>query len=856
MRPYGYVVLTRARLRAHPWYELLAATGIAIGVALTVAVLLASSSVGRASGEIARGVTGTADLQLRGRASTGFDAGLLREVRAIPGVRHAAGVLEQRAVLVGRNGRQEPVSLIGVDPAIAALKGALTRPVAAQDPTAQRGMALPSVIARALGLPAVRPRRREAPPSVRVEVRGEVASVPVTAVLDADVLGPVTDARVGVMSVERLRAVTRLPGRLTRVLVEATPGRERAVSNELRHLVGARLDVTDTVTDSRLLDEALKPNAQATAFFAIVASLLGFLLAFNAVLLSVAERRRWHAELITVNGASPRAIFLLVVLQSLLLGGVGSVAGVAAGLLLANGLLHESADYLAPAFAVGARTVVSPLPIVVGVATGLLACLLAAVPLLLDLRAGRPLDAVFASDEQPGRALARVTVLRVLAAAAACTAGALAIVAFVPTTALLGCALLALATVLAVPAAFQGVVTAAGILERRTSRRFALLAIALPELRATGLRSLALACTGAIAVFGAVAIGGAYSDLLRGIDQSIDDYVGTADLWIAQAADNQATNSFPIGRAKLGELSAVPGVRAVRAYGGSFLDIGDRRVWVVARDARDTDFVPRSQLRDGDVTTATSRIRSRGRASVSDKLADELGARTGDPVTLPTPTGPRTIRVAATTSNLGWPLGAIVMNVRDYRSWWGTSDPSAIEVRLADGASSEALAADLQRTLGGDSSGLHVQTADERAAGLDATVREGLSRLAQIAMLLLIAACLAMASALAAAIWQRRPRLADRNLLGMLPVEQWRALLIESSLVIGTGCLAGAAFGVLGQVVIDGYLVAVTGFPLDQSLTVGPALTTFLLVVGSALAVVAIPGWIAAHVDAELTYAE
>jgi putative ABC transport system permease protein len=545
-----------------------------------------------------------------------------------------------------------------------------------------------------------------------------------------------------------------------------------------------------------------------------------------------------------------------VILQSLALGAVGSAVGVGVGLLLANGLLHESADYLTPAFTLGSRTVVSPLPIVLSVVAGLLACLFAAVPLLLDLRRGRSLEVVFASDEDPGNAIARGTTARLLAGAVALTAASLAIFAFWPDLALVACGMLALATVLTVPATFLAVIAAAGALERRSSRRFVLLSLALRELRATTLRSLALASTGAVAVFGAVAIGGARNDLLRGIEQYVTDYVGTADLWVTHAADNQATNPFPLDPATARRLAEIPGVAAVRTYDGSFLDIGDRRVWIIARDNGDANLVPPSQVRDGSAQEADTLIRSGGWASVSDKLADELGAGVNGSIVLPTPAGAQQVKVAATTSNLGWPLGAIVMNAEDYREWWASSDPSAIEIDLADGADATTVTVRARQALGGDASGLRVQTATQRADGIKASARGGLSRLGQISTLLLIAACLAMAAALGAAIWQRRPRLSENDLLGMLPTEQWRMLLIESGLVVGAGCITGAAFGILGQVVIDSYLVGVTGFPVDLSITAWPTIGTFLLVLGSALLVVAIPGWFATRVGAELAFDE
>ena len=53
---------------------------------------------------------------------------------------------------------------------------------------------------------------------------------------------------------------------------------------------------------------------------------------------------------------------------------------------------------------------------------------------------------------------------------------------------------------------------------RRAAARLNMLAVALRALRATTMRSLALAATGAVAVFGSVAIEGARDDLLRGLD--------------------------------------------------------------------------------------------------------------------------------------------------------------------------------------------------------------------------------------------------------------------------------------------------------------------------------------------------
>ena len=118
-----------------------------------------------------------------------------------------------------------------------------------------------------------------------------------------------------------------------------------------------------------------------------------------------------------------------------------------------------------------------------------------------------------------------------------------------PSLALLACALLALATVLAVPLAFAGVLRGAAPWPERF-QGLTILPVALSSLRATTLRSLALAATGAVALFGSVALGGAARDLLRGIERFAHSYSADAPIWVGTPGDNQATVEFRPGDVK------------------------------------------------------------------------------------------------------------------------------------------------------------------------------------------------------------------------------------------------------------------------------------------------------------------
>src|SRR6185436_18455323 len=138
------------RLRTHPIQELLAGLGIAIGVALALAVLVANGSIAGSANEILRAVVGRADVQLQARSARGFDARLLRETLAVPGVRQAAPLVEQRAVLAGPNGRRVAVEVASLDPRLAALAGRLAGSFVG-GLRLVHGTLLPSATAQALG---------------------------------------------------------------------------------------------------------------------------------------------------------------------------------------------------------------------------------------------------------------------------------------------------------------------------------------------------------------------------------------------------------------------------------------------------------------------------------------------------------------------------------------------------------------------------------------------------------------------------------------------------------------------------------------------------------------------------------
>ncbi len=901
MRFDALLYFYRRRLRVHAVPELLAGLGVAIAVALVLASTIASHSIAGSASEVVHAVVGPASLQIHARDSDGFEETLLKRVERLPGVEQAAPLLEQTATIRSAPGRAAKdksvkVDLAGADTSLVVLDGlAHTLPIATLSPG---GLGLSTTTARALGLAdedgiPSHPIPTPPPASCRSTCAGRPSRSrsPRSSVGKRSARSQEPRSRLCHWRTSSAMLVCRVACRGSSC--RCMPGRESAVRSELRALVGTRIDVTAASQDVAALKQALRPSNQASDFFAAISALLGFLLAFTALLLTVPERRQTIAEL-RLNGTKPMAIVQMFAFQAIVLGVAASLVGVLGGYLLARDAFHQSTGYLAAAFTLSTHTVVGAQPLELALLGGVLATCLASTIPLLDLRAGRALDAVYAGAGVPGNALSTAAQRRLAVAAAILLAAATALFVLAPSLALLASGVLALASVCIVPIVFVGVLRATGALTERY-QGLSMLSVALTSLRSTTLRSLALAATGAVALFGSVALGGARNDLLRGIHGFAHSYSADASIWVTNPGENQATSDFVEGGQKR-RIARVPGVARVNVFQGGFLEFGShppRRVWVIARPPGANRNVLDSQVTDGNSSQAITRLGevaapagADGWIVVSKQIAEEKHVPVGGTLTLPTPTGEARFRVAATTTNLAWPPGVIFMSTADYSRFWQTSAPTALGVQLRPGANVEEARRAIAVALGagsggaagggaarggaagggtarggaagggatrggaaGTRSGLEVATAATREASIDTLAGEGLGQLGEISTLLLLAAILALAAAGTSAVWQRRSSLAQRRLDGVRPARLRRILLVESGLMLGAGCLTGAVAGVYGQIVIDGYLKRITGFPVASLAATFRPLQIFALVIVVVLAIVTVPGWFASRVS-------
>lgn len=795
----------RRNLRVQPVRELMAIAGVAAGIALLFAVQVAHRSITGSFEEIARGVAGHATLEVAARGPEGFDAHVAEQVASMPGVKTAAPIFEQQIVAVGPKGRRA-LTLVGATEQIVPLGGTLSLQFQRAGEDSQRGLlVITGPTARAVGA--------QPGDNLAVLVGERTEHIAVDAIVPAEKLGAAAESPIAAAPLAVVQSLAHLPGSVTRVLIEPRPGLEHALRRALSARFGATLNVRSVGAEAQLLGDAAAPEKQITLLFSAISIVAGIILAYNALLLTNEERRKFVIYLIE-TGTRDSMIVASLTFDALILGFVGSVLGLIAGDLLSLIAYRTVPGYIAAAFAVGDQRVISPGTVLVALAGGIVAALAAAaLPAVAMLR-----SSAAAEPEAVGRALSLARRLQlsdvlffafgVLVIFVSLLASALA-----PRTTVLALVGFAAGIVICLPLTARLLLRLAHAASRHSGDPAARLAIA--ELRSSHSRLVALLATGTIAAFLMVLIGGSVADVQSAVRRGSTDLLSSANLWIKPGGAENVYTTQPFAYAATQRrLRRLDVVRSVLPWRDSFLDLPGRRVWVLGVPPQVHAMIAPSQIVEGDLATADMRLRAGGWVAMSQPIAREAHLHLGERFTLPTPAGNATFRLAATIANYGWLPGAIVMNGEDHAKLWSSAAASELSVSLKRGLSYEEGRHAVEAALPAGSA-LVVKTSDERRSEVGTVLGSTLARLDDTTIVVLIVTVASVIALMMAAVWQRRGRLNALMSIGMSPIQFARMISYETGTVLLSGCLVGVAAGILGQYLIDGWLHQTTGAPVQ-----------------------------------------
>jgi len=663
-------------LRRHPLQTLLAVIGVAVAVAVVVAVDLANHSAREAMRVSLEAVSGRATHQLVGGPG-GLDERLYTRLRTELGVARAAPVVEGGLTVPAAGDR--PLTLLGVDPFA---EGPFRRPLT----TGGEGLdaALDHLLLRddAIALGAGEARRLGVTAGEHLDAR--IAGVERRLQVVAVIPDPDDQWRgLALADIAAAQALLGHSGRLDRIdliLDEAAAANLAGRLPEGVRLVPAGASANAVLEMSR----AFRINLTALSLLAVV---VGAFLVFNT-LAFLAVRRRAAIGTLRALGVQRREILSAMLADALLVGAVGTAAGLLLGIGLAHGLVGLVLQTVTDLYFQRAAgdLVLSPWSLAAGLLVGLGGSVVAALAPAREAAATPPRAALSRSDlETRARRLAGRGALAGLLGLAA---GGLLIAAsdgLVPAFAglfalILGSALLAPGFTLL---AGRGL----GMLAR--GRPLAGLAVqgAVASLSRTGVAVAALSVAVAAVIGVAVMIASFRASVVDWLEGSL-----AADFYVSapRALDDALAD-------RLAGLDAVDWVARSRWYRLPAAE-GPVQIWALGLPEGRQPAVP---IRAGDPAAARAAFAGERAVLVSEPFAARRGLAPGDRLRLPTPEGEVALTVAGVYRDYGSPGGVVLMRRGLYRSLFGDDRLSGIAVHLAPQAGHAAAAAELEAALAG-----------------------------------------------------------------------------------------------------------------------------------------------------------
>ena len=843
------------RLRQEGIRTGLTVAGVALGVAVVLAVRLANVSALSGFASALETVAGKTSLEIVG-SGVGVDEARLAGLGWLRQWGQVSPVIEGDATALF-NGRGEAVRVLGVD----VLREQPFREYVLEvgegrQPSAQGFLGLlidpgsvvvTEAFARRHGLSAGEPGS-----TVRLAMGDAASEFHVRGILQNRGPARVLDGNFVLMDIAAAQLAFARLGRVDRVDVRLDdPSRldeaEREIGRRLPPGLGVQRPARRGAQVERML-AAFQFNLGALSF---VALLVGLFLIYNTVATSVIARRS-EIGVLRALGLSRLGVLALFLGEAALLAVAGVLVGVPLGWLLARSAVGFTSATVTTLYAAHASGVpsLSAADVLLGAAISLPLSLLAAAMPAVEASKVSPVAAIGqALPASPSRRLrwAAAGAACLAAAAAASRAGpvgGLPIFGFAAAV-LIVCGLSALAPLLLSVVARGLGGRAIGWLGIEARLAQANVSAAIGRL---SISVAALAVSLAMLVAIAIMIGSFRQTVIYWVGQTLK-----ADLFVATARranlDAQSTISPELERA-LGSDPDVADVDRFRALSLSYRDrlivLGSGDFGVLLTHGALVFKAP------DDGPAAMRQAIGRDAVVVSEAFSLRFGVEPGDRIDVPTPNGPRPFQIAAVYFDYSTDRGVVVMDRGTFVRHFGDLAPTSLSIYLRPGASPETVRDRLLSQLS-ERHRLFIHTnATLRAEVLrifDATfaVTYGLEAVA------VVVAVLGVVGTLLTLTLERRRELAMLRLVGADAGQIRRMVVFEAGLIglvsQGLGALAGLALSLLLIYVIN---VQSFGWTIQFHVPVGFLLQAMAVV----LAATTIAGFYPARLAARFRPAE
>lgn len=813
----------RFRLR-HRWQTLLIITGIALGVAVVVAVDLANESARLAFDLSLEAVAGRTTHRIQGTGE-GIPKEIFVQLRRQLGLRRNAPVVTDYVRIDGRT-----FTLLGIDPLSELNLGRYSAGLGGDidlDWLARPGVVLLS----RRGAETLDVGSGE---EIILNHRGKDLPVTVAEMFEGD--NPAAEEGLILADIAAAQELLARADTLDRIDLVLDDHQIREV--ELWLPASLRLVASERRNHAtRQMTEAFHVNLTAMSLLAL---LVGGLLIYNTLSLSMLQRRHLHG-IYRALGVTGSGLYRLVLVEAAVLGLVGTILGLLLGLGLARALVHLVLGTVNDLYFVLTvrEFMIEPLSLLKGAGLGLGTTLVAVMP--ASLEAWRSSPAPLLQRSRPERFAGRLAPLLFVAGLVTMAAGWRLSMAPGGGLALgySGLGLLVLGFCLAVPWAVSLLIKGLLLLlapVMACSGRMALRGIK-AGLSRTGMAIAALS----VAVAATVAMAIMVHSFRHGVANWLDHTLA-GDIQLSIPGRTSARPGPGLPPALVAKIAELPGVAAIDASRRVEVETAFGPLTLTARE--DAHNLP---LRNAG-EEAQANFRAGESVLISEVLAHRSQLAVGDSLALATPKGEVSLPVAGIFVDYSSRRGMVALALGRYRQLWDDQGLSNISIHRHESVPQSELLDQVRVLAAAEDRTLWVRSNSEIRARSLAVFDRTFVVTRVLRLLTVIVAFVAVFGALMQLLLEQARELAILRVTGMTPVQVSILVLARTGMMGLLSGLLALPLGLLtARVLIDVINLRAFGWQLDQ------VIPLLLPVEGLALALVAAllagvyPAWRAAR---------
>jgi len=816
----------------HPLLTGLSVLGIALGIAVVVAMDLASRSARRAFGLSAEAVSGRATHSIMGGPS-GLDDSLYRHLRVELGIQSAAPVVE--GFVRPSKSPGHTLRILGLD----FLAERTLRPRLGNGSVDVRTL-ITTPGAVLLAATTAAELRIEVGQSFPVLINGVERNLTLSGLIRASRTGALQAVDdLALMDIASAQEALGKLGRLDRIDLVA-PGQDPQWIEGFRAALPPGVELIRASARSQSLDQLTRAFRLNLTALSLLALLVGVFLIYNTMTFSVVQRRELLGVLRAL-GVTRRQVFSLVLGEALVLAIAGTAFGMLGGIALGQGLLRLVTRTINDLyFVVTVRQLsLDGLTLAKGIALGLGATLAAALPPALESTRVAP-NIVLQRSVVESRLRARL-----------------------PQFGLLGGSFWLMALMLFALPSRDPLVAFAGLAAVLVG--FALLSPAATYLLASGARPLLgktlglpgrIAARGVITSLSRTAIAVAALSIAVattvGVSMMVDSFRATVSSWLESSliADVYATvpgmasrlSDATIRPELVEKLRRAPGVQAVTSVRTTRVQWKERPVDLVVADLSAISRHP-YRFAEGRPEEIWPALERSDAVAVSEPFAFHHRVDVDQLMELTTDDGVRPFRIVGVYYDYGSDRGLVMMSRQTYQRHFRDRAITGLGFIAAPGYSVEKLLGELRAIAGGGQQLLFRSNRALRETSLE--IFDRTFAITQVLRLLsVLVAFIGVLSALMALQLERGRELALMRALGLSPRELWKLMAYQTGLM---GLFAGLLSLPLGLLLAHILVHAVNkrSFGWTLRLSVEPTILFQAVAIAMLAALLAgiYPGW-------------